>query len=95
MKTPSEAEQESEKISHAHKYWRSNLRILAILLLVWFTVSYVFGILLVDQLNQFKLGGFKLGFWFAQQGSIYVFVVLIFIYVRQMNKLDKKYGFDE
>ena len=68
---------------------------LAILLSIWFLVSYVFGILLVDQLNTIKLGGFKLGFWFAQQGSMYVFVILIFVYVKLMNRLDKKYGVDE
>lgn len=79
----------------AHKYWAENLKYLAILLVIWFTVSYVFGILLVDQLNEIKMGGFKLGFWFAQQGSIYVFVVLIFVYVRLMNKLDHKYKLDE
>jgi putative solute:sodium symporter small subunit len=66
-----------------------------VLLIVWFTVSYGFGVLLVDQLNSIKIGGFKLGFWFAQQGSIFTFVVLIFIYVYLMNKLDKKYDVDE
>ncbi len=76
-------------------YWKENLKYLAILLSVWFLVSYVFGILLVDQLNVIKFGGFKLGFWFAQQGAMYVFVILIFIYVKLMNKLDKKYGYDE
>ncbi len=76
-------------------YWKENLGYLAILLSIWFLVSYVFGILLVDQLNSIKMGGFKLGFWFAQQGSMYVFVVLIFVYVKLMNKLDKKYGVDE
>ncbi|MCF6296643.1 MAG: DUF4212 domain-containing protein [Flavobacteriaceae bacterium] len=76
-------------------YWKENLRYLAILLTIWFVVSFVFGILLVDQLNTIRIGGFKLGFWFAQQGSIYVFVILIFVYVRLMNKLDKKYGYDE
>lgn len=79
----------------AKAYWKENLRYLAILLSIWFLVSYVFGILLVDQLNTIKMGGFKLGFWFAQQGAMYVFVILIFVYVRLMNKLDKKYGFDE
>ena len=74
------------------KYWRKNLKYLVILLFIWFTVSFGFGILLVDELNQIKIGGFKLGFWFAQQGSIYVFVVLIFIYIYLMNKLDKKYN---
>jgi len=77
------------------KYWKENLRYLAILLSIWFLVSFVFGILLVEQLNTIKLGGFKLGFWFAQQGSLYVFVVLIFVYMKLMNKLDKKYGVDE
>ena len=76
-------------------YWKENLRYLLILLSIWFVVSYGCGILFKDALNNIRLGGFKLGFWFAQQGSIYVFVVLIFIYVRLMNKLDKKYGFDE
>ena len=79
----------------AKAYWKENIRYLTILLSIWFVVSYVFGILLVEQLNTIKLGGFKLGFWFAQQGAMYVFVVLIFVYVRLMNKLDKKYGFDE
>lgn len=77
------------------KYWKENLRYLTILLFIWFLVSYGFGILLVDELNTIRLGGFKLGFWFAQQGSIYVFVVLIFVYVRLMNKLDKKYKVNE
>lgn len=79
----------------AKAYWKENIKYLTILLSIWFVVSYVFGILLVEQLNTIKLGGFKLGFWFAQQGAMYVFVVLIFVYVRIMNKLDKKYGFDE
>lgn len=76
-------------------YWKENLRYLTILLSIWFLVSYVFGIFLVDQLNTIKFFGFKLGFWFAQQGSMYVFVILIFVYVRLMNKLDKKYGVNE
>ncbi len=76
-------------------YWKKNLRYLSILLSIWFVVSYGFGILLVDQLNQIQLGGFKLGFWFAQQGSIYVFLILIFVYVRWMNRLDKEYNVDE
>ena len=75
----------------AKKYWKENLKYLVILLSVWFTVSFGFGILLIDELNQFKIGGFKLGFWFAQQGSIYVFVTLIFIYIYLRNRLDKKY----
>ena len=76
-------------------YWKENLKYLAILLSVWFLVSFVFGILLVEQLNTIRIGGFKLGFWFAQQGSMYVFVILIVVYVKLMNKLDKKYGVDE
>ncbi|MEL6719684.1 MAG: DUF4212 domain-containing protein [Bacteroidota bacterium] len=76
-------------------YWKQNLRYLFILLSIWFIVSYGFGILFAEQLNQIKIGGFKLGFWFAQQGSIYVFVILIFVYVALMNRLDKKYGVDE
>jgi putative solute:sodium symporter small subunit len=77
------------------KYWKENLRYLLILLTIWFVVSYLFGILLVDQLNAIRIGGFKLGFWFAQQGAMYVFVILIFVYVRWMNKLDKKYNVNE
>jgi putative solute:sodium symporter small subunit len=81
--------------SKSKAYWKENIRYLFILLAVWFLVSFVAGIMLKDVLNDFKLGGFKLGFWFAQQGSMYVFVILIFIYVRLMNKLDKKYGYDK
>lgn len=77
------------------KYWKENLKYLSILLSIWFIVSYVFGIVLVDQLNTIRLGGFKLGFWFAQQGSIYIFVILIYIYIRLMNKLDKKYNLED
>lgn len=80
-----------------HKYWQENIRYVLILLAIWFVVSYGFGILLVDWLNQFKLpgSGFKLGFWFAQQGSIYSFVLLIVVYVWLMNRLDRKYGVAE
>jgi putative solute:sodium symporter small subunit len=77
------------------KYWSTNLRYLTILLTIWFVVSYLFGIILVDQLNTIRMGGFKLGFWFAQQGSIYTFVILIFVYVRWMNKLDAEYDVNE
>lgn len=77
------------------KYWRTNLKYLAILLAAWFTVSFLFGIVLVDQLNSFRLGGFKLGFWFAQQGSIYAFVLIILIYIKLMNRLDRKYHVNE
>ncbi len=76
-------------------YWRKNLQTLFILLLVWFLVSFGFGIIWVHELNAIQLGGFKLGFWFAQQGSIFTFVVLIFIYVIRMNHLDKKFDVNE
>lgn len=76
-------------------YWRENLRLIFICLAIWFVVSYGFGLLLVEQLNTIRLGGYKLGFWFAQQGSIYTFVGLIFWYSHQMNKLDKKYNVEE
>ena len=76
-------------------YWKKNIRILFTLLTVWFIVSFGFGILLVEQLNQIRMGGFKLGFWFAQQGSIYFFVILIFVYVVRMNMLDKEFNVNE
>lgn len=81
--------------NNAKAYWQENIRYVLILLVIWFLVSYGAGILFKDTLNTIKIGGFKLGFWFAQQGSMYVFVVLIFVYVYLMNKLDKKYGYDE
>lgn len=77
------------------RYWRTNLRYLAILLGIWLLVSFILGILLADALNAYHIGGFPLGFWFAQQGAIYFFVILIFVYVYLMNKLDKAYGVDE
>ena len=79
----------------ATAYWKENIRYVLILLAIWFLVSYGVGILFKDALNNIRIGGFKLGFWFAQQGSMYVFVILIFVYVRLMNKLDKKYGYDD
>lgn len=85
----------SEKQKNATAYWKKNLKYLIILLSIWFIVSFGCGILFRESLNEIRLGGFKLGFWFAQQGSIYVFVILIFVYVRLMNKLDKKHGYDE
>ena len=75
-----------------HKqYWRSNLQIISILLSIWFLVSFGFGIIWSDFLDQFQIGGFKLGFWFAQQGSILIFVAIIFIYIRLMKKLDQDF----
>ena len=79
------------KKSSTTNYWKTNLKYLIILLSIWFTVSFGFGILLVDELNSIRMGGFKLGFWFAQQGSIFVFVILIFVYIKLMNKLDNQY----
>ena len=76
-------------------YWKANLRLVAGCLVVWFTVSFGFGILLVDQLNTIRFGGFKLGFWFAQQGSIYVFVLLIFYYAWRMNRIDREHDVHE
>ena len=72
------------------EYWNSNLKIVSVLLVIWFLVSFGFGILFSDLLDQIKIAGFKLGFWFAQQGSIYIFVILIFVYVYLMKKLDEK-----
>ena len=72
-------------------YWKTNLKYLVILLSIWFSVSFGFGILMVDQLNQIQMAGFKIGFWFAQQGAIYVFVILIFVYIYLMNRLDQKF----
>ncbi len=82
-------------MSDRKSYWSANLRIVGGCLVVWFVVSFLFGIILVEPLNNFRLGGYKLGFWFAQQGSIYVFVALIFFYARRMAKLDKEYGVQE
>lgn len=75
-------------------YWRANLRVMAALLVIWFVVSYGLGILFVERLNVMRLGGFPLGFWFAHQGSIYVFIALILIYALWMDRLDRRYGVD-
>ncbi len=77
------------------RYWRANLRLVAVCLVIWFTVSFGFGILLVEPLNRIQVFGFDLGFWFAQQGSILCFVVLIFYYAWRMNRLDREHGVDE
>lgn len=79
----------------AREYWRRNLSLMLKLLIIWFVVSFGCGIILVDVLNQVRLGGYKLGFWFAQQGSIYVFVLLIFYYTRRMAALDREFGVEE
>jgi|TARA_B100001063_G_scaffold182167_2_gene171302 putative solute:sodium symporter small subunit len=77
------------------KYWKANLKIVFSLLTVWFISSFGFGIIFSDYLDQIKFGGFKLGFWFAQQGSIYVFVILVFVYVWLMSRLDKAFSEEE
>ena len=82
-------------MSQHKNYWTENLRLVALCLVIWFVVSFVFGIILVEPLNAIRLGGYKLGFWFAQQGSIYVFVALIFFYAYRMGKLDRKYDVHE
>jgi putative solute:sodium symporter small subunit len=79
----------------AKAYWRENVKLLLSLLFVWALVSFGFGIVFVDALNKIHFFGFKLGFWFAQQGAIYTFVVLIFVYVYKMNRLDEKYDVQE
>ena len=81
--------------NRSNRYWRKNLQYVGILLGIWFIVSFGCGILLVEPLNQIRIGGFQLGFWFAQQGSIYVFVILIFVYVRLTNRLDRRFDVDE
>lgn len=81
-----------QKTTHKKRYWKQNLRYLVSLLSIWFFASYGAGIVFKDTLDSILIGGFPLGFWMAQQGAIYVFVVLIFVYVRLMNTLEKKYG---
>lgn len=82
----------SREQTSAQAYWRANLKLIGALLAVWFSVSFGCGILLADWLNEFRLFGFRLGFWWAQQGSIFVFVGLIFVYVVCMNRIDRRYG---
>ena len=82
-------------MKHTSKYWKANLKIVFSLLVIWFIASFGFGIILSGYLDEIKFGGFKLGFWFAQQGSIYVFVVLVFLYVWLMKRLDKKMSEEE
>ncbi len=84
----------AEPRSDPKGYWRANVRILVILLSIWFVSSFGLGILFVEPLNNFSLGGFPLGFWFAQQGSIYIFIVLILVYARWMDRVDRRYYVD-
>ena len=87
----------SRKVSeeNSRAYWRANIRLMLVLLAVWFAVSFLAGIVFVDILNDFRLFGYKLGFWFSQQGSIYFFVVLIFLYAWRMNAIDRRFGVEE
>ncbi len=78
-----------------NKYWQENIRILKILLSIWFIVSFLMSVIFVDQLDVIRIGGFKFGFWMAQQGSIYVYVILIFVYLKMMDNLDRKYHHEE
>ena len=82
-------------MSQNNNYWKANLRIIFLCLSIWFVVSFGFGIILVEPLNAISLGGYKLGFWFAQQGSIYIFIALIFYYAKRMSKLDREYDVHE
>ncbi|WP_185233913.1 DUF4212 domain-containing protein [Teredinibacter franksiae] len=86
------AENNSEKMK---AYWRANLKLMAILLVIWFAISYLAGIVFVDALNAVRIGGYKLGFWFAQQGSMYGFVAIVFFYSHRMAKLDREYGVND
>ena len=79
----------------ASEYWKANLRLVSILIVIWFVVSYGFGIILAEPLNAIRIGGVGLGFWFAQQGSMYTFVVLVFYYAARMNKLDREFDVHE
>ena len=79
----------------AQAYWKENITTILKLLVIWFVVSYGCGIIFIDELNAITFGGFKLGFWFAQQGSIYVFVILIFVYAKMMERIEEKYDVHE
>ena len=81
--------------SNSTDYWRANLRILGVLLSIWFIAGCVLSIFFVEKLNETKLGGFPLGFWFAQQGTIYVFILVILVYAFMMERLDRKHGVKE
>ncbi|MEK9821426.1 MAG: DUF4212 domain-containing protein [Gammaproteobacteria bacterium] len=89
----SEAPRDTEDRNRA--YWRANLMLMLMLLAVWFSVSFLAGIVFVDWLDQYRLFGYKLGFWFSQQGAIYFFVALIFIYAWRMNAIDRRFGVEE
>ncbi len=87
-------DQSTKKTADAAAYWKAMLRLVVVLLTVWFTASFVLGILLVDVLNRVHLGGFPLGFWFAQQGSIYIFILIIWVFVLQSDRIARRFGVD-
>ena len=89
------SDNEKQQLENRAAYWRANIRLVLGLLCIWFVVSFGAGILLVDWLDQFRFFGFRLGFWFAQQGAIYTFVVLIFFYVWRMSVIDRRFGLRE
>ncbi|HUG86895.1 MAG TPA: DUF4212 domain-containing protein [Euzebya sp.] len=93
--TPASGARPPDDLSWRKEYWRRNVRLMAILLAIWFFVSFVLGILLAEPLNEIVINGFGLGFWFAQQGSIVVFVLLILTYAVRMDKIDEEFGVDE
>ncbi len=82
---------QNDNAAQRKAYWQANLKLMAILLSIWFVISYLCGIVFVEQLNHFQLGGYKLGFWFAQQGAMYGFVIIVFVYAKLMVKLDRKF----
>jgi len=94
---PAHDRHDAETVSESvvDRYWSANLKLLGALLAIWFAVSFGAGILSVDLLNKIEVGGFKLGFWFAQQGAIYVFVVLIFVYAHRMHRIERRFGVDD
>jgi putative solute:sodium symporter small subunit len=92
---PSAGASPPDDLSWRKEYWRRNLRLMTILLTIWFVVSFVLGIMLAEPLNEIVIGGFGVGFWFAQQGSIIVFVILIYVYAKRMDAIDAEFGVDE
>ena len=95
LKEYAQQQDQAHEATRVNEYWRRNKVLMYKLGCIWFIVSYVFGILLVDYLNTIRIGGYKLGFWFAQQGSIYTFIVLIFYYTKAMEKLDQEFNVEE